>query len=390
MVCESPPTLEPGAANGSTMIPAHVLPQLPSDLEVDLAWFPDRPAQPSPAVLDRCDTVVRLRLRAAPTALAAQPLTRLPRATWQRAGADADVLRLAERADVVYLHGLHTFSCATRLPVPFLAHEVDPWSHYWAERGAGAGALHGAYDALQARRARRLEHTAGAAAARYVVVNAADADRLGRELGRPVDAVPNGVELERLTPRDGQQVDSELLAFVGTLDYPPNVAAVEELCRDVLPLVREQRPSVRLVVAGRRPTAAVRALQGEGVLVLGQVEDVRDVFAQALVAVYPGALGRGTKNTVLEALAVGCPVVCSPEAARGAPEGEFLRLGRDAGELAAHVLGLLADPPRVQKAGAAAARAAHALPGWDAVAQTYAGLLRASAALPGSAAPTLD
>lgn len=378
-VCESPPTLDPGTANGATLISAQVLPRLADDVEIDLLWFADRAAEPSPELLARCRSVTRLPLRSTRAALAASPVTSLPRATWQRAGADDLVRRRAADADVVYLHGLHVFSPAATLSAPVVAHEIDPWSHYWSERAAQTGGARGLYDRVQARRARRLEREVGAVAARYVVVNRDDAARLSAELGRDVDGVPNGVDLARFAPRREDEVDPDLLVLVGTLDYPPNVAAVTELCTQVLPRVRARRPQTRLVVAGRRPVAQVRALAGDGVEVLGQVDDVRDVYARGAVAVYPGALGRGTKNTVLEALAVGCPVVCSPEAARGLPPGEHLLLGADPEQLARHVLDLLDDPERRARVGQAAAAVAHALPDWDRVADTYEGLLRAAA-----------
>lgn len=378
-VCESPPTLHMGAANGATLISAQVLPRLADDIDIDLVWFADRAAEPTPELLARCSSSVRLPLRPLRSALAALPVTRLPRATWQRAGGDDVVRRLAEHADVVYLHGLHVFSSAPSLAAPVVAHEIDPWSHYWRERAGQAGPARGVYDRVQARRAQRLERAVAAVAARYLVVNHDDAARLSVELDRNVDAVPNGVDLARFWPRGPDAADPDLLVFVGTLDYPPNVAAVTELCTQVLPRIRALRPQTRLVVAGRRPVPQVHALAGDGVEVLGQVDDVRDVYARAAVAVYPGALGRGTKNTVLEALAVGCPVVCSPEAARGLAPGEHLALGADAEQLASQALDLLADPERRQRVGAAAAAVAHGLPDWDEVAQSYEGLLRTAA-----------
>ena len=379
VVCESPPTLDPATANGSTMIPAQVLPRLSDDVDLDLVWFADRQAEPSPEVRARCEAVVRVDVRSAPLSAAAQPLTQLPRATWQRQGGADVVRRLSERADAVYLHGLHVFGHAAALRAPVLAHEVDPWSHYWEQRAVDGTGVRAAYDRGQARRARRLERRVGVLAGRYVVVNRDDADRLGAQLDRPVDAVPNGVDVGGGAARGPGEEERDLLVFVGTLDYPPNVAAVHELCTEVLPLVRQQRPGVRLLVAGRRPVPSVLALAGPAVEVLGQVPDVRSVYARAAVAVYPGVLGRGTKNTVLEALAVGCPVVAPTQASRGVPAGDHVLHGQTPRELADQVLVLLGDDDRRRRAGRQAAVVAAGLPGWDAVAHEYEQLLRATA-----------
>ncbi len=378
-VCESPPTLDARHANGSTLITAELLPRLPDGFDIDLVWFADRAAEPAQAVLDRCRSATRLPVRTRAVAAAAQALTRLPRATWQRSGGDDTVRRLAREADVVYLHGLHSFSSARGLGRPLLVHEVDPWSSFWAQRAeAGSGPTR-TYDRLQAARARRLEERTSAVASRYLVVNAADAAGLSAQLGRPVEALPNGVDLSYFRACTGKQPDGDVLAFVGTLDYAPNVRAVRELVDDVLPLVRHHRPGVRLLIAGRRPVAAVRQLAGPGIEVLADVPDVRAVYERAAMVVYPGSLGRGTKNTVLEAMATGTPVVCSPEAARALPVGDHARLGRSPRELAEHVVTLLSSPATLARAGAAATVTAAAFRDWDQVSRQFGDLLVAAA-----------
>ncbi len=377
VLAEGPPTTDPAAANGSSMITAAVIPRLPPDVHVSLAWFADGDRQPDPAVLDRVDQLTELPVRSGRVALLAQAVTRLPRATWQRAGSRARVRRLAEDADVVYLHGLHTFAALTDLAVPVVAHEVDPWSDYWAERSRerrGPGAW---YDRSQARRARRLERVAAVRSSAVVVVNQADADRLRARTGGNVVAVPNGTR--RPPAPSASRPEPGVVVFVGTLDYPPNVEAVTRLAHDVLPRVRQRLPGVRVLLAGRRPTPEVRALAGDGVEVVGEVDDVTALFGRAQLAVYPGRTGRGTKNTVGEALAAGCPVVASVESARGHAAGEHLRVGGTHQEIADAVVDLLSDPAAADRARRAAAAAAPGLRDWDTAAADYTELLREAA-----------
>lgn len=373
VVAESPPTTDPVGGNGSTMIVAQLLRRLPDTVRVDLLYFADRPQPPDPEVSARAASVTALPVRSPASALLAQPFTRLPRATWQRAGAAERILSAALDSDVVYLHGLHTFSVLTMLPTPVVVNEVDPWSDYWSERARerrGPGAW---YDRLQAARARRLEAVAAEVAAAVVVVSHADADRLRSRTGGHVVAIPNGTARAARSPASGEP---STIAFVGTLDYPPNVEAVSRLVRDVLPLVRRHVPDVRVLLAGRRPTPAVEALQGSGVELLGDVADVADVFARAQVAVYPGRTGRGTKNTVAEAIAAGCPVVASVESARGHAPGEHLRIGVGDEELAELVTSLLSDPSALERARRACSVAAADLVDWDQAADRYFELFR--------------
>ena len=378
VLAESPPTTDPVDGNGSTMITAQVLPRLPADIELHLAYFADRGKEPDAAVRDRARTVDVLPVRGARTALLAQPFTRLPRATWQRAGALRQVREWTARSDVAYYHGLHTFFALPDATVPVVVNEIDPWSDYWRERSRGRRGPGAWYDRAQASRAARLEELAARRAASLVVINEADADRLRRRTGAAALAIPNGTA--RWRPEGtGNAADSTTLAFVGTLDYPPNVEAATRLVRNVLPLVLRSVPDAKVVLAGRRPTQQVLELAGPSVEVLGDVPDVGAVFAGARVAVYPGRTGRGTKNTVGEAVGAGCPVVASVESARGHATGEHLRTGSTDDELADAVVGLLVDPDSARRAREACVGAAAALTNWDDVADRYVTVLRAAA-----------
>lgn len=379
VVAESPPTTDPIGGNGSTMILAEVLPRLPHDVELHLAWFTDRPQEPDAAVLERARTVTRLPVRSDRWAVLAQPVTRLPRATWQRAGARAEVHRLATVADVTYLHGLHTFAALPGLPGPVVVNEIDPWSDYWAERARSQKGLRALYDRVQAARARRLEGAAARQAAAVVVVNEADAVRLRARTGGTVVAVPNGIARFAPATPAATSAGERTAVFVGTLDYPPNVEAVTRLVRDVVPLVRTRVPDLRVVLAGRRPAEEVLRLAGEGVEVRADVPDVASVFRQAGVAVYAGRTGRGTKNTVAEAVRAGCPVVASTESARGHTPGAHLLVGDADADLADAVTSLLTDPGALTAARQAALAASASLGDWDDVAARYVDLLRSAA-----------
>jgi glycosyltransferase involved in cell wall biosynthesis len=109
------------------------------------------------------------------------------------------------------------------------------------------------------------------------------------------------------------------------------------------------------------------------------VSDVTAVFDRAQLAVYPGRTGRGTKNTVAEAVGAGCPVVASVESARGHATGEHLRVGRTDQEIADAVVALLADPDSARRARAACLTASTSLADWDTAAARYVELFRQAA-----------
>jgi hypothetical protein len=64
-----------------------------------------------------------------------------------------------------------------------------------------------------------------------------------------------------------------------------------------------------------------------GILVTGHVPDVRSYLKDAMVSVAPLRIARGTQNKILESMAMGLPVVTTPQAAKGiqaVPERDFL------------------------------------------------------------------
>ncbi len=169
-----------------------------------------------------------------------------------------------------------------------------------------------------------------------------------RDLGitTPVEVFPNGVDLDFFTPGN-EPYEEDHICFMGRMDYFPNEQCMVEFCAEVLPRIRQSRPAARLTIVGANPTAAVRKLADiDGVTVTGTVDDVRPYVRRAAVAVAPLAIARGTQNKVLEAMALGTPVVASDLAAAGvdAVPGEHLLAAGTPDGLAEAVVRLLSDP----------------------------------------------
>jgi glycosyltransferase involved in cell wall biosynthesis len=140
------------------------------------------------------------------------------------------------------------------------------------------------------------------------------------------------------------------------MDYWPNVDAVGWFVAEILPLIRRQVAGATFWIVGRDPAPAVQALAGEGVVVTGAVPDVRPYIAHADVVVAPLRIARGIQNKVLEAMAMGRPVVLSEAPAVGllATPGVHCEVAGDAGAFADRVVALLRDPARRERMGAAA------------------------------------
>ena len=136
-------------------------------------------------------------------------------------------------------------------------------------------------------------------------------------VGTPSDWFPNGVDSEYFAPAD-EPYDPDTICFVGRMDYYPNQECMFDFCARTLPLLRAARPGTQARHRRRRPSPAVRKL-GElpGVTVTGSVPDVRPYLRRSALTVAPLNIARGTQNKILEAMAMGVPVVTSRVAAGG-------------------------------------------------------------------------
>ncbi len=133
----------------------------------------------------------------------------------------------------------------------------------------------------------------------------------------PSDWFPNGVDADFFAP-DGTAYDPDTISFIGRMDYYPNQQCMADFCANTLPLLRAQRPNIKLTIVGADPSPAMRKL-GElpGVTVTGSVPDVRPHVRASAAMVAPLTIARGTQNKILEAMAMGVPVVTSSVAAGG-------------------------------------------------------------------------
>jgi glycosyltransferase involved in cell wall biosynthesis len=132
-----------------------------------------------------------------------------------------------------------------------------------------------------------------------------------------VDVLPNGVDSEWYQPI-ASPGDRDTATFWGRLDFGPNVQGLQWFCKEVWPAVSRRRPHARFTIIGFNPTAPVQALTSvPGVVLRADVPDVRSEVGRHAVVVLPFVSGGGIKNKLLEAAAMGRPVVATRRAQLG-------------------------------------------------------------------------
>ncbi len=211
--------------------------------------------------------------------------------------------------------------------VRMLVDLVDVDSQKWQQMSQESGSIKQRIYGREAHLVRRLEQQIAERADAVTLVSDEEARLYEQTVSVPqktkLRGVGNGVDADYFSPNASFKPLSQStgeglsLVFTGVLNYNPNVAGVDWLCREVLPLVRD-RLNVTFKIVGRSPNAKVRRLANlQGVELVGSVQDVRPYLAAADIVVSPLKLARGIQNKVLEAMAMQRPVVCTTPSAEG-------------------------------------------------------------------------
>ena len=135
------------------------------------------------------------------------------------------------------------------------------------------------------------------------------------------------------------------ICFVGNLGYYSNVEAVRFLITHIVPLLKKEKPDIKILLAGARPTAEIQEFANENITVIGWLDDIRAAYADSRILVAPLMHGIGQQNKILEAMAMGVPVVSTSRvnnAIGATPETEILVADTE-GSFAAQILKLLQD-----------------------------------------------
>jgi sugar transferase (PEP-CTERM/EpsH1 system associated) len=196
---------------------------------------------------------------------------------------------------------------------------------------------------------RRFERSAFRRLTAVITVSIPENESLRRRLPEAclVWKFPNGVDSEYFHPDpDGKVGTSREILFCGSLDVSMNSDAAEYFAGEIYPRIRRSLPGAIFRIVGRSPSRRLRRLSRQsGIVVTGTVPDVRPYYQNAAVAVAPFRLGAGTKLKILEAMAMGVPVVSTALGAQGmeVADGEHIFIEDQPHRFADRVLDLFRD-----------------------------------------------
>ena len=124
-----------------------------------------------------------------------------------------------------------------------------------------------------------------------------------------IEIIRNGIDIDYFKPDTAQKPEQNSIIFTGNMTYAPNEDGLMYFYREILPLIRQSIPDVKLYIVGKDPSAAIQKIATDRVIVTAKVPDLRTYYRLAQVSICPIRFGAGTLNKVIEPMAMGIPVV---------------------------------------------------------------------------------
>jgi len=164
--------------------------------------------------------------------------------------------------------------------------------------------------------------------------------------------VPAGVDVSYFSPI-GIAEEPYSVVSVASMDWLPNVEGILWFYKDVFPLVKERISKAKLYIIGRNPPPNIRKIESKDVIVTGFVEDVREYMAKGQVFVVPLKTGSGMRIKILNALAMGRPIVSTLVGCEGinVTDGRDISIADTPENFAQKVVALLDDGSKRRKMG---------------------------------------
>lgn len=166
---------------------------------------------------------------------------------------------------------------------------------------------------------------------------------------------------------------SQTLLSIATMHYQPNVDGVTWFYENPYPVIKQSVPDVKLVLAGPKPPERIKGwtIPDKSLSVPGYVEDERTLAADCAVFIVPLLAGGGMRVKILNAMAMGLPVISTRVGAEGigATDGRDLIIANSTENFSRLCITLLREPARRDALADAGRSLVQQYYSWDAIAQ---------------------
>jgi glycosyltransferase involved in cell wall biosynthesis len=233
---------------------------------------------------------------------------------------------------------------ASKASVSLRAHNLEHM--IWERKARGErNPLLKRYFSNMASRLKKLELRLTSKCDILVSISETDRDQfLSLGISIPSITIPAGLPMEDY-PTSELPPERDLF-FIGALDWLPNQEGLRWFLQQVFPGILAEEPRTRLHVAGRNaPATFSRLLQHPNISYHGEVSDARQFMQSHRIMIAPLHTGSGIRVKILEAMALGRPVVTTSVGIEGIPaqKGKDLIIEDDPQLFANQVVTIIRD-----------------------------------------------
>jgi glycosyltransferase involved in cell wall biosynthesis len=135
-----------------------------------------------------------------------------------------------------------------------------------------------------------------------------------------IEVIPNIVDTEYFLGKVSAEQNTfqhHSIIFSGLMDKFVNIEAADFLIRDIYPRIIKKYPDLKVYIVGPNPVSHIRKYRSTNIFVTGYVEDIRKYIEKADIVVCPIKTGTGVRNKILQAWAMGKPVVSTDQGLAG-------------------------------------------------------------------------
>lgn len=190
------------------------------------------------------------------------------------------------------------------------------------------------------------------------------------------EVIPNCLNMDEYTGIRAEKRANTLI-FSGPFKYRANYEAMTWFVGQVFPLILERVPDAQLIITGDHENLPLPSLRN--VTLAGYVDDIKWLIASCAVSVAPLLSGGGTRLKILEAMALGTPVVATSKGAEGleAQAGAHLLIADSPSDFAECVIKMFQDETARVQMAERARRLVQEKYNWGSVLPAYLRLLDA-------------
>ncbi|MEO5570315.1 MAG: glycosyltransferase family 4 protein [Bacteroidia bacterium] len=132
----------------------------------------------------------------------------------------------------------------------------------------------------------------------------------------PIKAVPLGVNVNEYSD-EGNQLEEFSVFHLGSMDWMPNLEAVDWFLKHVYEKLIKQIPGIKIYLAGKDMPQKIKEMANKNLIVMDRIENSKSFMKDKTVMIVPLLSGGGMRVKIIEGMASGKAIISTTVGAEG-------------------------------------------------------------------------